>query len=97
MVLLTHFNSTNTSNAIVIITGQCPQTTIPKESNKTVSVNYGYTFHNSPMVMVCAKVSYANAACNAVTSIYQSYFMWFITNGAASSRTMNANFIAIGY
>lgn len=62
----------------------------------TVTVNFGFTFNNTPSVLIGQKQTYANAAC-FMQQAYESYFLLSGNNSASSTRTLQARYLAIGY
>lgn len=80
----------------MIIAGTCPNLALSSNKSGTLTVQFGFTFHNTPAVLIGQKETFANAA-GCMKQAYESYFLLCGNNSASSTRTIQARYLAIGY
>ena len=69
--------------------------TVSKSSSSSITISYGISFINKPVIFGCVKESFANAGCGindtSITQIILSY-----NNASTSSRTIITRWYALG-
>lgn len=93
--ILVNISSSN-SNKLVIRTGYITGT-VGKGKNTIYTINYGYTYHDYPIVMQCRGYSNYASMEECINTINKSYFTSAAGNSSeASAREYGIYWMSIG-